>query len=654
MIQTPASLRFSPPHVFIMSIDTSEPRESEPCSEETISSRDRRRATGGTGESWVIDPIDWAAAVDGVVERHRRWAAKRVLGVAGRDGGVYRWGIAAATGSACDDLVEVLSRLACGAKISKKRWARVDLAGAASDWLATAQEDCIDPVDAAYAILWAAALPALRKDLDDVQWRAVLAELVELQCNLSSEVDAASPLRLMIGGELGLTLSSLYVEFDRCSRLRDPSLAALRSWVQSSEASVSAAVASAADLRLILASMIRCRSLAAAAGIKLGKRSRWQEVGESLATWVAALTTQGGRSGLSPATKSALVDDRAADGLLDRAIRFDPGSLKPAFSAALGNTPRGGRLAWEVSLPEAFHHDPDAKVCAMFPEWDESHGRMHLDYGQTEVRLELFAGNRALISGRWENMLEIDGVPHHPEGDWQEVCEHSDDDVHYLEIEQPWTGGWLLQRQILLIREDRCVLLADAVLPAEASITPGSSEGTRESKPGRALRYTCRLPIAARVNGKAEEETREIVLAKGQSKAMFLPLAAGEWRVGASPCTLTVTHDHHLAMTIEGKDRLYSPLWIDVTPRRFKRKRTWRQLTVADELRIVDRDEATGYRIQMGSEQWMVYRSLRDRHTRTVLGKHLIADFYCCRFDPGDGSHEELITVDEGESDDDG
>jgi hypothetical protein len=77
-------------------------------------------------------------------------------------------------------------------------------------------------------------------------------------------------------------------------------------------------------------------------------------------------------------------------------------------------------------------------------------------------------------------------------------------------------------------------------------------------------------------------------------------------------------------------------------------------LTVADELRIVERSEATGYRIQMGSEQWMVYRSLGDHHTRTVLGKHLIADFYCGRFDPGDGSHEELITVDEGESDDDG
>ena len=653
-----------------MSIDPSEPCEFDPTSEDTTSSQDREPSSGATRDLSSLDPIDWDSAVASLVKQHGRWTAKRVYGVAGRDGGVYRWGIAAATGSACDEVVEVFSRLACGAKVSKKRLAGVDLPGAASDWLATSNgDDRFGPIDAAYAILWAAALPALRDHLDDTQWRAVLVELVELQRNLSNESDSASPLRLMVGGELGLTLACRFAELEFCSRLQNPSLAALRSWVQSNEASVSAAVASPADVRLILASLIRVQRLTAAEGIKLGKRARWKEVGESLATWVAALTTKSGRSGLSPAPKSAVVDDCAEDGLFDHAIKFDRGSLKPAFSAALGNTPRGGRLAWEVSLPEAFHHDPDAKICAMFPEWDECHGRMHIGYGQTETRLELFAGSRALITGPWDTMLEIDGRLHHPDGQWEEVCEHSDDDVHYLEIEQHWTGGWLLQRQILLIREDRCVLLADAVLPAATSVTPGTGTpattspvntspvdigSTQERKTGRTLRYTCRLPIAARVAAEAEEETREIVLAKGQSKAMFIPLAAGEWRVGASSCTLSVTEDQHLSMTREGVDRLYAPLWIDTAPRRFKRKRTWRQLTVADQLRIVEREEATGYRIQMGSEQWMVYRSLSDRHTRTVLGKHLIADFYCCRFDPGDGSHEELITVDEGESDDDG
>jgi hypothetical protein len=36
-----------------------------------------------------------------------------------------------------------------------------------------------------------------------------------------------------------------------------------------------------------------------------------------------------------------------------------------------------------------------------------------------------------------------------------------------------------------------------------------------------------------------------------------------------------------------------------------------------------------------------------------VLGKHLVADFFAARFDPSDGSLEELVTVDENELIDD-
>ena len=135
---------------------------------------------------------------------------------------------------------------------------------------------------------------------------------------------------------------------------------------------------------------------------------------------------------------------------------------------------------------------------------------------------------------------------------------------------------------------------------------------------------------------------------------MVFPLAASEWRVGATTCTLSATEDQHLAITVQGRDRLYAPLWFDLQPRRLKRKRTWRQLTIGDQLRIVGTDQAAGYRIQVGPEQWMVYRSLAGHSGRTVLGKHLVEDFYCSRFDPGDGSHEELITVDDSESSDDG
>ena len=86
--------------------------------------------------------------------------------------------------------------------------------------------------------------------------------------------------------------------------------------------------------------------------------------------------------------------------------------------------------------------------------------------------------------------------------------------------------------------------------------------------------------------------------------------------------------------------------------RRFDRKRTWRKLTVADDLRIVSDAEAVGFRVQVGSEQWMMYRSLANQINRSVLGKHLVADFFAARFYASDGSFEELVTVDDNEPDD--
>ena len=86
---------------------------------------------------------------------------------------------------------------------------------------------------------------------------------------------------------------------------------------------------------------------------------------------------------------------------------------------------------------------------------------------------------------------------------------------------------------------------------------------------------------------------------------------------------------------------------MDMQRRRLKRKRTWRQLTVADELRIVGKAEAVGYRVQAGSEQWMLYRSLGQSRCRSVMGKHLVAYFYAARFHASDGSFEEVVPVDE-------
>src|SRR5262249_27676705 len=79
-------------------------------------------------------------------------------------------------------------------------------------------------------------------------------------------------------------------------------------------------------------------------------------------------------------------------------------------------------------------------------------------------------------------------------------------------------------------------------------------------------------------------------------------------------------------------------------PRRQRRPLTWRRLTVAENLGIVPRDVATAYRIQVGHEQWLVYRSLAKTGNRSVLGHNTLASFACSRI-LASGETDEILAI---------
>ncbi len=103
--------------------------------------------------------------------------------------------------------------------------------------------------------------------------------------------------------------------------------------------------------------------------------------------------------------------------------------------------------------------------------------------------------------------------------------------------------------------------------------------------------------------------------------------------------------DASLELRQQGQgSRLYAPLFIDLDHRRFKSPVTWRQLTVAEQLQIQPPSAAVGYRVQVGREQWLFYRSLAAPANRTVLGQNLTAEFYAGCFD-SDGEADELVGI---------
>lgn len=613
----------------------------------------------------ALTASQWQKLERAILARAAKQPPHQVFGPPAADGSVYRWGVAASLGGPCGELVQMLSRLAVDAAPKKSRLATVDLPTSVEVFIDSVTGPAHHVRQSAMAVLWGAALPSLIGRIDLRLWWNLLSTLQQFRESTLQLGASSSPAHLIVGGELGLTLAWRLADLPSCKRLAKPASAELDSWFADEADSVSAAIASVADARLVLASVLRCqRLLKGTQKKKFSKRQ--QDIASDLAVWVAAFSLPEGLLAFSHARRQDLRDDTASHGLLRESAVFDPETLEPAVAAALGESRSGGRLAWEVSLPEAMQHDEDAKVAVLMPEWDVRRGRMHIDYSSEDTRLELFAGRHLAISGDWQVMISVDGEEQHADGDWIYTCEYTDDDVHYLELEQNWSGGVSLQRQFMLVREDRCALLADTVVLSDlakqspqpvsdagsAGTSAKSSKSRKKTDREHVIRYTCRLPIAAGISVEEEAETREIFLGDTKRRAMVLPLSACEWRVGPTAATIRADSGA-LVLDSSAKHSVYAPLWFDFQPRRFKRPRTWRQLTVADELRVVGLDEAAGFRIQTGSEQWLVYRSLGNRRCRTVLGKHLIADFFSARFDPGDGSFDELVTVDDSESFDD-
>jgi hypothetical protein len=581
----------------------------------------------------------WELVRHRFLARAKHGDAAKMFAKAAKAGAVYRWGVAVANGGPCDQQTDLLSRLACDQHGGRTKQSSVDVVSASDLFVESMNRaSSFSTLDAANVVLWSAALPALSDQLDPARWWRVLSAIQLTRESILQQSRCYAPTHLILGAELGLTLAWRLGELPSCQRLVASSVDAFTQWCNQDDESVQAAITAGTDARLVLASFIRSRLILDHADAQK-RRKQQDQVGAALATWVAAMTTHTGGSAFSTADRKDVQDDLPPHGLLAHAVDLDSESLAPAVAAALGATQSGGRLVWQVDLPEAIHHDPDAQLAVMFADWDVRRGRTHVDYSGEEVRIEVFAGRSMVFSGHWQTMIEVDGQEQQPSGGWTDACQYSDDEVHYLEIEQPWNGGILLQRQMMLLRDDRCLLLADAILPSD-----------RLESDSRSIKYVSRLPLSPSIEIDPEPETREIFLSDRRRRGLVIPLSAAEWRVGATNAMLKETEDGHLMLSTQGRGRLYAPLWFDFQQRRFKRKRTWRQLTIADQLRIVRRDEAVAYRVQVGSEQWMLYRSLSDRCCRSVLGLHLIADYFASRFDPGDGSHDELLTVDDNDS----
>ena len=243
--------------------------------------------------------------------------------------------------------------------------------------------------------------------------------------------------------------------------------------------------------------------------------------------------------------------------------------------------------------------------------WSPATPRLTVAFADEPLHLELSVGGRKLFAGHWTMETVCDGQSVSPIGAWQELCWQSDKKCDFLELGVELAEGLQLERQIVLSKRDNVLLVADVV-------------SAKDREPHR-LRHAFSLPLARRVAWLPETETRDGVLLAQKQRTAVLPLGLNEWRSDPRGGTLVGESGRlTLADTTTGRS-LYCGMIFDLDPRRSKKPRTWRQLTISEMLQVVPRDLAVGFRAQSGGDQWLVYRSLGPGgQPRRARAEHLV------------------------------
>lgn len=249
-------------------------------------------------------------------------------------------------------------------------------------------------------------------------------------------------------------------------------------------------------------------------------------------------------------------------------------------------------------------------------QWRRRSPKLAIDYSNQQCRIEV-GRDLPLLGGQTMPEIRLGGQLLEPVSDFEAVCDEQNDDLDFLELEIELSRGVQLQRQFILSRNDDFLIVADAVLATEVG----------------GLDYRCKWPLAPGVSGMQETETRELYLTAGKIQSLVLPLALPEWKVARHNGQLDFDDDGlELRQNSSGR-ALYAPLVFDLSPKRSKRPRTWRPLTVAEQLKIVPSDVASAFRIQLDKQQWILYRSLAEQGNRTFMGENFNGELFLGSFD---------------------
>lgn len=359
-------------------------------------------------------------------------------------------------------------------------------------------------------------------------------------------------------------------------------------------------------------------------GKKLGKKTD-SKIDQAV-VFAVLLLGNGGR----PATESESAAEQSAAPILQAASCGRKKVAATVLALTDGKNPAGDVRWTERGLCERSLFDEGQKIAVFRSGWKRGATRVLVSYREKSPYLEIVAGGRLVVAGRWDVALRCDGESLHCVGAWRRTWWDATDSAVYLEMSVDVEGGRRLERSVLLLPKDEVVLLADAI------VIPELKHGDQSELLAADIQLRSSLSITPSISIDSCEETCEVFGADVNRRFLAIPLALNEWRESCQGHESLDVSGQRLELRQSSQaGRLYAPLWFDCNARRLKRlqeepecnQRTWRQLTVADTREAVRSDEAVSFRVQSCLDQWFVYRSLDEARNRTALGCNMSSEF---------------------------
>ena len=490
-------------------------------------------------------------------------------------------------------------------------------------WLSDAQS----PRNGLEFLAWSYVLPGLAGSLPAAPWCEVLEFLTDAATNWPDLDLHQQPLaHQWLAGELPLTLAYQFPELPACRRLREPASEALSKGLKGLlDGNGLPAAEHVEVVRPLLACWTRCCALSVNDDPPV-----FDALARTHFEWFVRRALQLTRETGCPVFSSVFSgsDDQELFDVALKSVR-DNDDAAIADQILPSRTTRRRKSRRSAILAEPSASSEWGRLAIFRTGWSRSGVQLVVARADGAMRTELDCGDQTVWNGLWTTQIRINGHAIDPPTEWDEICWHADDDVVYQELQADLSGGWVLQRQILLAREDRFLLAADSLLgPQEASIE-----------------YQAQLPLAEGVRFEPMQETHEGQLTGSRCLATVLPLELPEWRTARASGGLELADGKLQIRQTAKTQRLYVPLFIDLDRKRIRCPLTWRKLTVAERLQIQPPSRVVAYRVQVGVDQWLFYRSLAPAANRTVLGENLANEFLAARFDR-DGDADDLVRID--------